>query len=203
MIIFDKLWETTKEKGFSTYTLREKCGIDSKLCLDPTILLDKEEYDEICAQKLVKEKYVLLFGWNTNNDLIMVGKKISKLLNLPLINIVPPPKAMFKGVKRKLDVGPREFLSMIKYADFVVTNSFHGTAFSLTYEKPFFSIYSANPDLRIQSLLKQFNLENRLIQANDQFDGDVTSIDYNTMRESKVKLRESSLSYLKDALKGI
>ena len=97
-----------------------------------------------------------MFGWNTNDDLIKAAKKVSEELSLPVYNIVPPPRGLFSGIKRKLDVGPCEFLSMIKHAEFIVTNSFHGTAFSVTYEKPFVSIVSNDkPDLRMESLLKQ------------------------------------------------
>ncbi|MFQ6805188.1 MAG: polysaccharide pyruvyl transferase family protein [Lachnospiraceae bacterium] len=55
---------------------------------------------------------------------------------------------MFSGVERKLDVGPCEFLSLIKYADYVVTNSFHGTVFSIIYEKNFVSVVSGHGDKR-------------------------------------------------------
>ncbi len=197
-------------KQFDAISVRETSGveylrsrgIDCKLCLDPTTLLDKKEYDEICAPRQIAEKYVLLFGWNTNADLVRTGKRIAQELRLPLINIVAPPRAMFKGVKRKLDVGPREFLSMIKHAEFVVTNSFHGTAFSTTYEKPFVSLVTDKPDLRMQSLLRQFGLEDHLITS-DKIDlQKLLTINYTQMKQNKQKLRQDSLNYLQQALEG-
>lgn len=197
-------------KQFDAISVRESSGvgylrsrgIECEFCLDPTTLLDKEDYDEICAQPQMKHKYVLLFGWNTSEDLIKVGKKVAKELKLPLINIVPPPRAMFKRVRRKLDVGPREFLSMIKNAEFVVTNSFHGTAFATTYEKPFVSVVSGKPDLRMQSLLQKFELEDWLISPEKVDVEKLMEIDYTKMKNNKVELRKSSLEYLKNALEG-
>lgn len=197
-------------KQFDVISVRETSGVDylksrgfdCELCLDPTVLLDREDYDEICAERIIKDKYVLLFGWNTNDDLVSVGKKVANELHLPLINIVPPPRAMFKGVKRKLDVGPREFLSLIRHAEFVVTNSFHGTAFSTTYEKPFVSVVTCKPDLRMQSLLCQFGLEEWLVSADKVNVKKLLDIDFAQMRQNKQELRKSSLEYLQKALEG-
>lgn len=60
-------------------------------------------------------------------------------------------------------MGPREFLSLVKYAEFIVTNSFHGTVFSTIYKKPFISAIKGEVDPRRASLMKQLGLENHLI----------------------------------------
>lgn len=197
-------------KQFDAISVREASGVEylrsrgleCELCLDPTMLLDQEDYDEICTPPQMRYKYVLLFGWNTNEDLVNVGKRVAKQLNLTLINIVPPPRAMFKGIKRKVDVGPREFLSMIKNAEFVVTNSFHGTAFATIFEKPFVSVVSGKPDLRMQTLLCQFGLEEWLVAPDKVNVEKLLKIDYSKMRYNKAELRKSSLEYLRNALKG-
>lgn len=199
-------------KQFDSISVRETSGVsyvkslglDCELCLDPTILLDKEDYDSIRSQRLIDEKYILMFGWNTNDDLIKAAKKVSEELSLPVYNIVPPPRGLFSGIKRKLDVGPCEFLSMIKHAEFIVTNSFHGTAFSVTYEKPFVSIVSNDkPDLRMESLLKQLGLEANLIGADDLDVDRLLKIDFGNVSDKKRSLRKSSIDYLAKALAGL
>ncbi len=198
-------------KQFDAISVREQSGVDylksvgvnCEICLDPTVLLDKEDYDEICAQRLIQDKYILMFGWNTNQDLIDAAKQVSKELKLPVYNIVPPPRAMFKGISRKLAVGPREFLSMIKHAEFVVTNSFHGTAFSTTYEKPYVSIVSGNPDTRMASLLNQLGLSDHLVTKNKVDVKAMMHTDFNAVCEKKAKLRQSSFDYLKRSLTGL
>lgn len=196
-------------KQFDAISVREisgveyvkSLGLDCELCLDPTVLLDQEDYDVICSDRLIPEKYILMFGWNTNDDLINAAKKASKELGLPVYNIVPPPRGIGSGIPRKLDVGPREFLSMIKNAEFVVTNSFHGTAFSATYEKAFVSIVSnGKADLRMSSLLKQLGLDANLTNV-EEFDvNNLMRTDFKEVAEKKYLLRKSSFDYLEKAL---
>ncbi|MBR4085149.1 MAG: polysaccharide pyruvyl transferase family protein [Lachnospiraceae bacterium] len=196
-------------KQFDAISVREISGveylkslaIDCEITLDPTILLDAEEYDSICADRIIQEKYVLLFSWMCTDDVVEAAKMVAKELNLPLYNIVPPPRAMGKGIPRKLDIGPREFLSMIKYADFVVTNSFHGTAFATTYKKPYVSIVSGKPDLRMESLLKQLGLSDHLVSKEFINVQRMINTDYSDVQNKKIELRKSSMEYLERALK--
>lgn len=198
-------------KKFDAVSVREQDGVeyvkskglDCTLALDPTVLLDKEDYEQICAERKIKEKYVLMFGWNTNSDLVAAAKIVSKKLGLPVYNIVPPPRKMFCGIPRKLDVGPCEFLSMIKHAEFVVTNSFHGTAFSTTFEKPYVSIVSGKADTRMHSLLAQLGLSDHLV-TKDNIDVDkMLATDFTPVLDKKKALRQTSFDYLKNALKGL
>ena len=144
-----------------------------------------------------------MFGWNTNQDLIEAAKYVSKRMGLPVYNIVPPPRGMFCGIPRKLDIGPCEFLSMIKHAEFVVTNSFHGTAFSTTFEKPYVSIVTGKADTRMYSLLDQLGLADHLV-TKDNLDVDkMLATDFLPIRDKKVALRQTSFDFIKSSLKGL
>lgn len=196
-------------KLFDAISVREKSGVEfvkslnlsCTLTLDPTILLDKEEYERICTERLIKEKYILLFSWSCTKDVIKAAKKVSEDLNLPVYNIVPPPRAISLGIKRKLDVGPKEFLSMIKYADFVVTNSFHGTAFSITFEKPYVSVVdNGHPDPRMKSLLDQLGLSDHLVGLSKLDTNALMDTDYTRVKSKKVELRKESIGFLEKAL---
>lgn len=179
-------------------------GIDCELTLDPTILLDKEEYEAICAERQINSPYVLLFSWSCGKEVIKAAKKVASELNLPLISLTPPPRTMGTGIKRKLDIGPREFLSMIKYADFIVTDSFHGTAFSTTFEKPYVSIVSnGHADTRMKSLLQQLGLVDHLVDAEHMKIQEMKKTDFSRVREKKGTLRESSFAFLKISLAGL
>lgn len=198
-------------KEFDAISIREQDGyeyvkskgIECELALDPTILLDKEDYEPICRERLIEGKYIAMFGWNTNDDLVETAKLVSKKLNLPVYNIVPPPRKMFCGIPRKLDVGPCEFLSIIKNAEFVVTNSFHGTAFSTTFEKPYVSVVSGKADSRMYSLLQQLGLDNHLIHKEDLDVDAILSTDFSNVRDKKVLLRQSSFDFINNALRGL
>lgn len=92
---------------------------------------------------------------------------------------------------------------MIKNAEFIVTNSFHGTAFSMTFERPFVSIVTGKADTRMESLLSQLGLADHLVTKENINIKKMLSTDYNEVRNKKAQLRESSFGYLKNALKGL
>ena len=107
---------------------------------------------------------------------------------------------MFCGIQRKLDVGPREFLSLVKYAEFIVTNSFHGTVFSTIYKKPFISAIKGEVDPRRASLMKQLGLENQLISPERMELSTIMETDFSKVESNIEMLRKFSLSYLYDSL---
>lgn len=194
-------------RQFDAISVREESGAaylrgKNLLCtvvIDPTLLLDAESYEQIRAPRQIEGQYVLLFSWSCGKEVLHVAKRTAAALGLPLYQITPPPRAMFQGIPRKLDAGPREFLSLIRYADWVVTDSFHGTAFSVTYEKDFFSVVSRNgSDTRIDSLLSRLGLKERMIRAEDLESWEHT--DYEAARERKASLRKESTEFLKSAL---
>lgn len=76
-------------------------GIECELTLDPTVLLDKEEYDLICAERVIKNSYVLLFSWSCGSEVVQAANKVAKELRLQLISLTPPPRTMGSGIKRK------------------------------------------------------------------------------------------------------
>lgn len=196
-------------KEFDAISVREISGleylrsrkIECELTLDPTVLLDKEDYETICAPRQTEEKYVLLFSWSCSDEVINASKKVAYELKLPLYNIIPPPRAIGKRIKRKLDIGPCEFLSMIKYAEFIVTDSFHGTAFSTIFEKPYVSVVTnKTPDLRIKSLLYQLGLEDHLTDCEHINVQTMIKTDFLQVAKKKSDLRKDSVNFLKNAL---
>lgn len=192
---------SVREESGAAY-LREK-GLPCTVAIDPTLLLDADDYETVCAPRQIAGEYVFLFSWSCGGEVMQTAKRTAAALGLPLYHVTPPPRAMFQRVPRKLDTGPKEFLSLIKNAAFVVTNSFHGTAFSITYEKEFFCVGSKNePDTRIDSLLRRLGLTSRMIRPRDlagqaRF---AEPMDYRAVRERKAALRKESTEFLRAAL---
>ena len=101
----------------------------------------------------------------------------------------------------KLDVGPVQFINLIKNADLVISSSFHGTVFSILFEKKFLSI-NGMEDLRIKDLLELAKLENQAIDVHNYREklNNINTIDFSPYRENiKKEIRKAEL-YLKDAL---
>lgn len=193
---------------FDALSMREESGVKMlqskglkcEWVLDPTLLLTQADYDQIAEERIIAEPYVLLFSWDGAKEAVEITKKVSKLLGCKALYIVPPPRAMFCGLQRKLDVGPREFLSLVKYAKFIITNSFHGTVFSTIYRKPFISAIKGEIDPRRLSLMQQFGLEDHLMSPETMNLNAISTTDFLKVENRIALLRNRSLSYLYNSL---
>lgn len=171
--------------------------------MDPTILLTKSEWEKLTPnERIYKDKYILYYSLDQNNDYIKLVKKISKLLNLPVVTTrYAGRRELFRGFKQIYDVGPIEFLNLLKNAELVLSSSFHGTIFSIIFEVPFFAINGLN-DCRISTLLKKIHLENRSISLKEinQKCKEYKKINFEFARQVIKKERKKSNIYLKQAL---
>ena len=124
---------------FEFLSVREKSGADrlnamgiSNVCVnsDPVMLLSADEWRKFMAGRIVREKYVLVYTVLPDEGVENQAKKYAEAHGCRVINNK-------KSVEFILHNSPSEFLSFIYYADCVFTNSFHGSAFSLIFNKPF------------------------------------------------------------------
>ena len=99
-------------------------------------------------------------------------------------------------------VGPSEFVYLFKHASLVVTTSFHGTAFSVIYNKPFYALVQSNSqDDRISSLLKLLGLEERLVYMGQSLNELQGSLEYDSKALAKLENgRKQSLAFLQENL---
>jgi len=108
-------------------------------------------------------------------------------------------------IKNLYDVGPSEFLGLFKNASLILTSSFHGTAFSINYNKPFYSIIrKVHPgNSRIISILDNLGLKSRLLFVGDDFSGkENVPVDFSEANIALEKEREKSLTFLREALRS-
>ena len=96
------------------------------------------------------------------------------------------------------DFGPADFLAYIKNAEMVITNSFHGTVFSVIYRRPFYSVYKKNG--RVDNLLKFLQISEKHVSSAEEID-EITEIDYEDVHKRLAEYRESSLQFLRENLK--
>ena len=142
-------------------------GVDSADVMpDPTLLLPAAQWDTLAVAPNTGGKYILVYKITTADKLITFARDLAKKTGLPIIYIPNDLKSGIVG-SLKLDVGPKEWLGYIDNAEYVVTNSFHGTVFSILLGTKFFSEVSGkvNPSTsRLMSLLALFGLEDRIIE---------------------------------------
>lgn len=182
--------------------VQQMLGYKPNVVLDPTFLISTDIWNRIAICPFDKaENYILCFKIIVANDIYY--KYIDELHRLTGYKIVHLDTSYrYKPVKGQLfsTGGPREFIGLIKNASIVVTNSFHGTVFSILYRRNFFTILNENGrNSRLLELGRKFHLSNRLISSKDSLPGQYDiPIDY----ESINKLVETEISKSKELLLG-
>lgn len=188
-----------EEKG--AQIIKNITNRDAIVVLDPTFLHRKEMWESVATKKeLVKQPYIFSFIFNPNKQNIEFRDNLSKDMNLPIVSISDNPFS--KSNKNHIymsGVGPLEFLKLIKEAEYIVTDSFHGTAFSIIFNKLFFVSLSTKTNSRLETMLKMLGLESRII-SNDGFN--MNNIDYDKVNEKMLKLKNDSLDFLRVSLSG-
>lgn len=198
---------------FSAISMRDEYGIelvkglinrDVSLVCDPVLLKTKEQWINDFSLKKNDQKYLLCYILGKHKWYEEKIRIISKKLGLSIRWIpVNPEQASFLK-KNDASCGPREFLELIYNAAFVCTDSFHGTLFSLIFEKQFVNLerYSDSENAqnqRFYSIYRRFSLPNRLIAETDTID-ELTKIGYDSVGEKIDGFREDSKDFLLKAL---
>lgn len=174
----------------------------STVC-DPTLLITGEEWKKKFKVKKNKTNYVLVYSLGnfkeTQKIIKDVHKKFEKIKIVVLAPLVPVIKT--QGVEVVTAAGPIEFLNYINAAQLVITNSYHGTLFSVNLEKPFFFLKDVNKkDERVSQILKKLELQKQVISDIQNIEK-IPQINYEEVKNKLGKYRKESLAYLEDALK--
>ena len=159
--------------------------------LDPTMLLKREQWDEICADRMLEGEYMFCYFLGNNQNLRKVAKEYAAMQNLQLVTL-PYLNGNYRSVDdgfgdiQLYDVSPNQFLSLIKFASFVMTDSFHATVFSHLYERAFVVSGGGKDEMgcRMKSLTELFGTENRYISEHD----DVSVEKLSVLPEGPLKL---------------
>ena len=184
---------SVREKSGKKF-LKEKFGIDSEVHLDPVFLLSAEEWRAIAKHPSISEKYILCYALTASKKMETVAKNLKRLTGYKIVSISASSHSFLNGDINIFDAGPEEFLGYIDNAELVLTTSFHGTAFSVVFEKNFYNFTSDYYASRTTDLLELFSLTNRIcVDANSV---SCESIDYSVARKIKEKKISNAYRYL-------
>ncbi|MFV3327961.1 polysaccharide pyruvyl transferase family protein [Pseudomonas sp. NY15372] len=185
-------------------TLQEILGRSVEHVLDPTLLMNKSEWLSGCSKKTENRSgYILIYALKKDKLLKEVVEKTSSLLGLKVYSIDQDPVINYRCDRHMMDVGPDEFVELFSNASFVITNSFHGTAFSVNLNIPFIVTTPPTGINRINSLLKSVGLEDRIIGHYDEqaLNRNIKDIDFSDSNKRLDDLRKKSFEFLEGALK--
>lgn len=194
--------------------VKELIDRDVETVCDPTALLKLNDWDKLkSSKKYIEGEYIFCYFLGNNKIHRDFANKLAKLLNCKIISIQHMDEFVSEDLKFSdlavFDVGPGDFINLISNARVVVTDSFHGTMFSIYYRKPFYVLnYSKNDDKysvnsRIDSINTILNFDNRRIIGNERIDiSEIDNIDWESIYSKLNGFVDSSANYLNDALKS-
>lgn len=210
------------EKFLSRYahiSVRENSGVEvinnisgkiADVVLDPTLLLDSNQWNEIASPKrLFKKKYILCYLLNyTFNAFPYVdelARYIQKQTGYEIVRVARPPQQLeFRHTHYRVGASPEEFLALIRDAEMVLTTSFHGTAFAVNYGKPVFTVVNnkrQGDDSRQVNLMHSMGLDENILSLNEGMP-EVERSEYDPVSWQKhlEVLRCQSIDWLKHTL---
>lgn len=165
---------------------------------DPTILCTRETFDNIAVKPDFQGKYVLVYQVRIMPETLSFAQKLADRIGGKVIQLVSTPVLTNRpGVYNC--ASPEEFIGWFKHADFVVTTSFHGTVFSLLYQRNFYALEIHSISMRIRSLLQDVELSERYVKSTSQ--PDTMPIDFTRATQRLARLQQESALFLQNALK--
>ncbi len=203
-------------QDFDMISVREESGVKiindlinkpAVVSCDPTLLLDCDAWSEICDESIAeKEPYILVYYTCMSDKLQKCAKKLSEKTGYKVVSLpcTISPYVMSGeydapyGFDLRAESGPAEFLSLFKNAKYILTNTFHGTVFSVIFKKQFQTALISNGkemNTRAAELLKNLNINNRDLM-DDENDID-EAIDWCEVSNRLNDIREESTSYIK------
>jgi hypothetical protein len=191
-----KFDEILMREEYGADVVEELIGKRPECACDPTLLLTREEWDEVLTEPKRKDKYILVYQLGINKEIVDFVKRLKKKTGLKVV-YVPFPLVGLLKCSMKLTIGPAKWIGYFKNAEYVVTDSFHGVVFSLLFNRKFFTkIDGHHVNKRVEQLLTKLNLMDRTMDA--VADRDLTKeIDYTYANEKLDEMRQQSLQSLR------
>lgn len=208
-------------KDYKAISLRERdclslindiTPVQPIVVVDPTLLLSKSDWESIVAKRVIKEKYVFCYFLENNKQSKKLAQKYAKEHNLKTVNILYASGGHFLKKDNFGDIkletaSPEEFLSLIKYAEYVFTDSFHAVIFSNVFKKQYF-VFDRNKkgdmNSRIIDITNLFNQKERYVKNSigNKFSyvNSLDKIDYSKENPKFDELYEKSIKFIEESL---
>ncbi len=167
--------------------------------IDPTLLLTAEKWESYCMDVHMKQPYILVYVLEHNEELISMISALAKETGLPVVFFDLKNRYGCKAIS-KYASDPFAFISYIRQAEYVITNSFHGTVFSIIFKKQFICVPNRKNPLRVTNLLTELELQERLVYSRNDMIDIRQPVDFKGAHEKINELRAAALDYLTEVL---
>lgn len=202
--------------GYAAIGVREKDAVDivkemtgrkAEWVLDPTLLLTRDEWLTVAKPYPIQGDYILIYELTPCPYVRQLAEHYHSTKGWQMVRICKSTNQEEKDgeIINITDAGPAEFLTLIANASLVITNSFHGTAFSINFNRDFYTVLPMRKrnNSRQQSLLRLFGLTERLLAEGSPIpDISSSAIDYKATNQRLSEERDKSVNFLKRAIDG-
>lgn len=196
-------YKTLSVRESSAVTILSELGIKSEQLIDPTLMIDKTIWPQYASKRLVKDPYIFVYlPYNVSNKGMVYStvRKISDRRRLKIVTFSWDYRKDKMADKTITFADPGDILSLFIYADYVVTNSFHGTAFSINLNKQFWVYMPSHFSTRLLSLIELCGLYDRMLDGEIEENAINTTIDFTNANRVLEKEREKAKSFIIKAL---
>lgn len=187
-------FKAVSTREFQGVEILTELGIKSIRVLDPVFLLTVNDWKTLMSDFHKTEPYILVYDFEGNKDLRRFAKQYAKHHNLKIYSISDTYPRLYAD-KNFNNAGPKEFLSLIYHCDAFVSNSFHGTVFSIMFHKPVFVFnrHRHKVNSRMESLLNLFELKDYMLNGNTDY-SQMMDTEINFAKVDKIRNRELNKS---------
>jgi hypothetical protein len=192
----------TSREDWSKKLIKRYSTVDAPRVCDPIFLISPEQWRslQIPDERLANKKFIFVYQIEITLSMIELAEKLSEDTGYEVIYCPFPLKKQIK-CRRKPYISPERWLWYVDKAKYVITDSFHGLAFSICLNTPFFSqiaLYNAPTSSRITNILDVYSLQNRLVNNDNNYSKE--SIDWKKVNETTTSEKNNSMEHLKKML---
>lgn len=186
-------WLSTRET--SGAEIIRDLGLNADLVLDPTLWLSRNQWEQLAKPVHCPKRYILVYQLHRNKKMDRYVRHLEKKYRMPCLRVDLYYHYIVKSGRHIICPSPGQLITLIENAEYVVSDSFHMTVFSIIFNKKFLSIFSENSfNDRIANILKLFQLENRQLTDYSDFEQLKRDIDFEAV--NRILNKKQSQMYL-------
>lgn len=180
--------------------IKKETGLPASLVVDPTLLLNELEWSTMVSKVKLPKKFIFVYAMEYSEALKNFISIVKKEKGLAVYTMTGGKSAeKLQGIKC-YTFGPSEFLYAIKNATYVITNSFHGTIFSMIFKKSFFCIFHSTRNVRLENIMELTNNSKRLVKSNNIKNSNEFLIDGETSYNCLNSIIQYSKDYITESI---
>jgi hypothetical protein len=175
-------FQSISVREVSALRILRELGYEGLQTVDPVFLLNREEWDRFATCEGMNERYVLVYDFGADNSIRDIAQRIAQRRGWKIYSV--SPWRMKYANRNFVNSDARAFVALVKNAQCVISNSFHGSAFALLYNKDFFVVNRADGlNTRMRDLLSHYGIDQRLISVTVDEDVLLSHIDYSAVNK--------------------